>query len=705
MTMSNTSLSMAYPTISDIVKDACRGKYGIPEFQRQFVWKPDQIVGLADSLARGYPIGSTLTWKSEHLIKGYTDQKVDKSWLIDGQQRTTALCVIFQQKPDWWEHLEGKRVEWGSYLQKNTVCLDLGDPEIRFVMRENLVSSSAKRYISVREIMESSALDTMVNEIVNENCQWPLSETERASRNDVLNRLLAVQRIKERQVPIVEIPGQVDPTDVAEIFNRLNSRGTRVGQSDIYLAIVAARAPGWVNTEFIPFQDELRDNYSFDLEPTVIFRAFTSIAHGKVKFAEVENGFWDELDKSQGWKQTQGALRIACQDLRRYGITNDSYLSSVNGIVAAAIYRSQFPNENFGPFLAWLIHALTKGFFSGSTDTKMGQVINALNKGTREEAISELYERLQVHTVAHIRDALKSTFREEDFQTTYRRNTNERTMLRLLTCRSQARDWCKEKLQRKIVINEHTEEGNIEHHHIFPKKYLSKRSDKSRADELANIALITKMANKEIGGDNPPSDYTSTPFQDISEGILEQHNIPAFGKSYPEWLDGRARLLAEKSNAFLVELNRGKYYPPALEQGVSLATEQTVNKSPKVQAEADPVSEWVFLEGYSLDSGKNPTAVKFPDGTRKISSMQGVLVETCEYLIRSGKITSRKSVKNKSTVYVSGRTTEVSKMRYPRPLSNGMSVEANFNRAGILRRVRLLLSTVGEPAESVQVKD
>ncbi len=706
MTMANTSLSQIYLNTLAIVENACRGEYGIPEFQRQFVWKPDQILGLTDSLARGYPIGSTLTWRSEHLNRGDSENaKVDKSWLIDGQQRTTALCVIFQQKPEWWEQLGGKQVEWSEYLQQNTVCLDIGDPDFRFVMRSKDSNVQSKRYISVFEIMNSSMIGTMATEVVNANCQWPLNETERASQDQVLNRLMDVQRIKDRSIPVVEIPRQVDPTDVAEIFSRLNSRGTKVGQGDIYLAIVAARSAGWVNTEFIPFQDELKAEFGFELEPTVIFRAFTSIAHAKVKFAEVEDNFWNEIDKGQGWNQTKQSLRLACQDLRRYGITNESYLSSVNGIVASAIYRSQFPDEDFGCFLAWLIHALTKGFFSGSSDTKMGQVINALNKGSRTEAIDQLYERLYGYSIPSIPAVLKDTFRQGDFQTTYRRNNNERTMLRLLTCRSQARDWCKNKMERKVVICETTEDSDIEHHHVFPKKHLSNSSDKGRVDELANIALITKLANKEIGGENPPDVYVSTPFQDIDDDILAEHYLPPFGKAYSDWLDDRSSLLAQKSNEFLEELSEGQFSPTSGKSVRSL-TFKSPGTDPKTYLSAsDDQLQWVSFESFTLTPGKSPTAVKFPDGMREIGSMQGVLIETCEYLIRVGKITKRRSVKNKSTVYVSGKAAEVNKMRYPRPLSNGMSVEANFNRLGILRRVRLLLYTVGEPLESVQIKE
>lgn len=37
-------------------------EYILPAIQREFVWKPDQICQLFDSLMRRYPIGSFLFW-------------------------------------------------------------------------------------------------------------------------------------------------------------------------------------------------------------------------------------------------------------------------------------------------------------------------------------------------------------------------------------------------------------------------------------------------------------------------------------------------------------------------------------------------------------------------------------------------------------------------------------------------------------------
>ena len=98
---------MAYEQIklNDLVDRAVRHQWSIPEFQRGFVWKPVQVRDLVESLLLDYPIGSLLIWNSQAAIEERTaiDAQRPSNWLVDGQQRTTALCILFGRKPYWWE--------------------------------------------------------------------------------------------------------------------------------------------------------------------------------------------------------------------------------------------------------------------------------------------------------------------------------------------------------------------------------------------------------------------------------------------------------------------------------------------------------------------------------------------------------------------------------------------------------------------------
>jgi uncharacterized protein with ParB-like and HNH nuclease domain len=87
---------------------AC-GEFLIPTFQRHFVWEPAGIIDLWDSIYHFYPIGSFLYWKTDFRLKihrklgGFTlpqqhtleKEKGERSYILDGQQRATALLASF----------------------------------------------------------------------------------------------------------------------------------------------------------------------------------------------------------------------------------------------------------------------------------------------------------------------------------------------------------------------------------------------------------------------------------------------------------------------------------------------------------------------------------------------------------------------------------------------------------------------------------
>src|SRR2546426_270530 len=59
-------------TVKDVVEKIHRKEYLLPAIQREFVWEPEQIVKLFDSLMRGYPISSFLFWDvSKEKIKDF----------------------------------------------------------------------------------------------------------------------------------------------------------------------------------------------------------------------------------------------------------------------------------------------------------------------------------------------------------------------------------------------------------------------------------------------------------------------------------------------------------------------------------------------------------------------------------------------------------------------------------------------------------
>ena len=108
-------MSYEATTVARII-DRINRTYFLPAIQRPFVWSPDQIVALFDSLLKGYPISSFLFWEIkperrgdweiykfiENFKFGDTHNELAESdgrdvvLVLDGQQRLTSLLIGLQ---------------------------------------------------------------------------------------------------------------------------------------------------------------------------------------------------------------------------------------------------------------------------------------------------------------------------------------------------------------------------------------------------------------------------------------------------------------------------------------------------------------------------------------------------------------------------------------------------------------------------------
>jgi hypothetical protein len=107
-------------TIREILDTILRGQIRIPAFQRGFVWEPDRVAYLMDSIYKGFPFGSLLFWRTKEklkcerelgpfdLPKPTEDYPVD--YVLDGQQRITSIFGAFQvelpvTRPELWQDI------------------------------------------------------------------------------------------------------------------------------------------------------------------------------------------------------------------------------------------------------------------------------------------------------------------------------------------------------------------------------------------------------------------------------------------------------------------------------------------------------------------------------------------------------------------------------------------------------------------------
>jgi len=192
----------------------------MPDFQRGFVWKPFQSAMLADSMWRNYPSGFVLLWTAPREVSVQNS----RSWIADGQQRLTSLCLLFGQRPRWW----GRRPEpeWGKVTERYDIRFDIeGEGFSRFLAEHTAMDEN--RFIPVPRILANNphtAQGRMQLQTLAVRAK-SAGHAEHLADEEVLERLTRVARLRDKTLLVNSVSHEF--RDVLEIFDRLNSRGIR----------------------------------------------------------------------------------------------------------------------------------------------------------------------------------------------------------------------------------------------------------------------------------------------------------------------------------------------------------------------------------------------------------------------------------------------------------------------------------------------
>lgn len=192
----------------------------IPAFQREFVWKDNQIIDLLSSVRDHFPIGSILLWYvdrkmmeiASHQLTAFPDvpESYPTNYILDGMQRLSTLYGTF--------HFQAGQCE--SF----NVYYDLRGR--RFIHQRDLVADEINSAIPLSALISPRSL---------------LEHQARLARmNDgdaLLDELLRTQAaFQDYMVPVVRIQGN-DIDRIVGIFERTNSTGTRLDTIDFMRAI------------------------------------------------------------------------------------------------------------------------------------------------------------------------------------------------------------------------------------------------------------------------------------------------------------------------------------------------------------------------------------------------------------------------------------------------------------------------------------
>ncbi|RCX18949.1 hypothetical protein DEU47_1134 [Bacillus sp. AG236] len=174
--------------LKDLLADARNGSLILPDFQRGFTWKLNDIKSLIASLFLNYPVGSILTVTesrdlfAERPLLGLAPTEIqsdEATYLLDGQQRLTSCHLVFSDSYKNGEINDSIRRRWFLDLTY------LGLKDFNFPIENELIEvfegEGAIKELKVDRRMRRSPLyqddnDATLKEYCSNNKLYPLGE-------------------------------------------------------------------------------------------------------------------------------------------------------------------------------------------------------------------------------------------------------------------------------------------------------------------------------------------------------------------------------------------------------------------------------------------------------------------------------------------------------------------------------------------------
>ena len=223
--MKSDNYKITQYSVSSILNYVENSQIAIPEIQRPFVWKGEEVRALIDSLYEGYPIGYLIVWQNSQVrVRGF-GKGGTKKILIDGQQRVTALMAALLGKEVLDEQYQSCRIRIAFNPLAQTgderfaVCDEKHEQDSKWIPD---ISIFFRRDFSFRQF-EKEYKEANPGEDFT-----PLEES-----------VDTLKEIVKHQVGVIELSFLLDIDVVSEIFIRINLQGKPLNQEDFVMSKIS----------------------------------------------------------------------------------------------------------------------------------------------------------------------------------------------------------------------------------------------------------------------------------------------------------------------------------------------------------------------------------------------------------------------------------------------------------------------------------
>lgn len=412
-------------TIATALKLIQKNDLILPAIQREYVWKPSQVIKIFDSVLRGYPVGSFLSWKVAPetvgafkfygFLKDYSgydkkhnpvvDIPTDREVIavLDGQQRLTSLNIGLRGTYAYRNPRAWANKAW-SYPERRLYLNLLGEaPEneaglkyhLAFLTKEQITQAAeddTKKWFPVSDIFDASEAYQMAQIPVKYGVGNEATAVEMIS--------LLWQEVHHNQSLHFYEETDQDIERVLDIFVRVNSGGTVLSYSDLLMSIATAQ---WKEKDARAAVHDLVDalnttGQGFDFSQDTVLKSGLVLADvGDVGF-KVKNFTTANMARLESrWDDISTSLRIAAELLADFGLSGGT-LTADSVLIPVAYYvhrRGLTPSyrvsdkkddrEDRAALRSWVLRSLiVRGVWGSGLDTLLRDLREVLRSDGAE---------------------------------------------------------------------------------------------------------------------------------------------------------------------------------------------------------------------------------------------------------------------------------------------------------------------------------
>jgi hypothetical protein len=581
--------------VQQLVDMTNKGELGLPDLQRGFVWKPNKIRDLLDSMMKGYPIGFVMLWaaqsntaKGENKVIGKDDKIAygQDYVIIDGQQRITSLYAV----------MTGKEISEGGKFIKisfNPITKEFAVWNMSTERNPEWISNISDIYINVNRSR------AFINKFIDNLKEYREKREEVLTEDDeqlIDESISEVLKLRDYPINALVINGDVDEESVADIFTRVNSGGVKLNENDFIMTLISVSCPE-LRDKIESFCEESTDaskggkayNKLIAVKPQQIIRttmAFTfkrarlKYAYMKLRGSDLKRGADGRIDmelRKQSFTELADGLNKVLdyenwnefiRTVMSAGFVNSSMISSENALVYSYMmfligkYQFDINSEKLRKIIAkWYYMASTTSHYTGSFESTVQEELNDIDRLNSEDEFENYIDsRISLvftndyftHTIP---DDLNSSASTSAVWNTYL------AALNILNVKVLFSDLYYNQLLTGDFNGTRTA---LEKHHLFPKAYLERigiKDDRDR-NQIANFAYIEWGDNMTVG-DDAPSEYFKEIFdrkidKNEQENAMKYNALPEkwYDMSYKDFLTERRKLMSNVIKEGYEKLNK-----------------------------------------------------------------------------------------------------------------------------------------------------